>query len=81
MCYTGWMATTTVRLDEQEEATLDELARIHGGRSNALREGLRLLAETTRQRKELSDLLADWQETDGPVSDEAVAAVAKRFDL
>lgn len=75
------MATTTVRLDPDEERTLDELAEIHGGRSNALRQGLRMLATTTRQQAALAELLRDWDAESGPVDDEAVAAMAKRYDL
>ncbi len=75
------MATTTVRLDPDEERILGELAEIHGGRSNALRQGLRMLATTTRQQAALAELLRDWEAETGPVDDEAVAATAKRYDL
>ena len=75
------MATTTVRLTPEEERTLDELAATHGGRSNALRAGLQLLATTTRQRAALADLLDEWEAEAGPVDDETVAAVAERYGL
>ena len=75
------MATTTVRLDPDEEQTLDELAELHGGRSNALRQGLRLLAADTHRRSALADLLLDWEREAGPVSEEAVAAMTERFAL
>lgn len=75
------MATTTVRLDPDEERILDELAEIHGGRSNALRQGLRMLATTTRQQAALAELLHDWEAEAGLVDDEAAAAMAKRYDL
>lgn len=75
------MATTTVRLDPDEERTLDELAEIHGGRSNALRQGLRLLAADAQRRSALADLLREWELEVGPVTDEAVAAMAERYDL
>lgn len=75
------MATTTVRLDPDEERILDELAEIHGGRSNALRQGLRMLATTTRQQAALAELLRDWEAEVGPVDDEALAVMAKRYDL
>ena len=67
------MATTTVRLDPDEEKTLDELAEIHGG--------LRMLATTTRQHAALAELLRDWEAEAGPVDDDGVAAMAKRYDL
>ncbi len=75
------MATTTVRLDPDEEHTLDELAEIHGGRSNALRAGLRLLAAETQRHVALADLLADWEHEAGPVDDDAVATMTDRFEL
>ena len=75
------MATTTIRLDDQEEETLDHLARLHGGRSNALRQGLRLLAEQTQKREALAELLADWQTNAGPVTEASIAEATKRFDL
>lgn len=81
VCYAHEMATTTVRLDPDEEHTLDELAEIHGGRSNALRAGLRLLAAETHRQSTLADLLADWEEEAGPVDDAAVAAMSDRFGL
>lgn len=75
------MATTTVRLSQDEEQALDELAAVHGGRSNALKEGLRLLAATNRQRTALSELLLEWEREAGPVDEEAVAAAADRYEL
>lgn len=76
-----WMATTTVRLDSTEERTLDELAEIYGGRSNALREGLRLLATTNLQQAALAEMLHDWEVEAGPVDEEAVTVMADRYGL
>lgn len=75
------MSTTTIRLDPDEERTLDELAAIHGGRSNALRQGLKLLAASTHRQVALAELLRDWDAGSGPVDEQAVAAMAARFDL
>jgi len=75
------MATTTVRLDPDDEKILDELAENYGGRSNALRQGLRMLATTARQQAALTELLRDWDAQSGPVDDETVAAVAERYGL
>ncbi len=60
---------------------MDQLAEIHGGRSNALREGLRLLAANTRQQAALAELLCDWEVEAGPVDEEAVAAMVDRYGL
>jgi predicted transcriptional regulator len=75
------MSTTTVRLDPDEEHTLDELAKLHGGRSNALRQGLKLLAASTQRRAALADLLRDWDREAGPVDERSVASMADRYDL
>lgn len=75
------MATTTIRLDEEEEEVLDHLAQLHGGRSNALRQGLRLLAEQTQKSEALAALLADWQTQAGPVTEASIAEATKRFGL
>ena len=81
LCYILVMATTTVRLDPEEEQTLDELAAIHGGRSNALRAGLELLAMEAHRRIALNDLLSEWEREAGPVHDDVVAAVSERYGL
>jgi hypothetical protein len=75
------MATTTVRLDADEELALDGLAEIHGGRSNALRIGLRLLAAETQRQVALTDLLADWEHESGPVEEAGVIAMRNRYHL
>ena len=75
------MATTTVRLDPDEERALDELALAYGGRSNALREGLRLLATGTRQRALLVDLMSEWEAEAGPVDEGSIDAVVSRYGL
>ena len=75
------MATTTVRLDPDEEHTLDELAEIHGGRSNVLRVGLGLLTAETQRHAALADLLGDWEHEAGPVDEGAVAAMSDRYGL
>lgn len=75
------MATTTIRLDPHDEQTLDELAEIHGGRSNALRAGLHLLAAETRRQAALADLLTDWEHEAGPVDERGVTAMSDRYRL
>lgn len=75
------MSTTTVRLGPDEEKTLDQLAKIHGGRSNALRQGLKLLAASAQRQAALAELLRDWDSKAGPVSEQTVAAMAERYDL
>lgn len=75
------MATTTVRLDPDEERTLDQLAEIHGGRSNALRAGLRLLAAEAQRHVALAELLDDWEVEAGPAEESAIVAMTDRYRL
>jgi predicted transcriptional regulator len=75
------VSTTTVRLDPDEEHTLDQLAEIHGGRSNALRKGLKLLAASTQRHAALAELLHDWDSEAGAVDEQSVATMAERYDL
>lgn len=75
------MATTTVRLDAAEELTLDELAASYGGRSGALRAGLRLLAVESQRRATLAEFVAAWESESGAVTEETVEAVRVRYGL
>ena len=75
------MGTTTVRLDAEEERALDELAAVHGGRSSALREGLRLLAASTRRQAALAELVREWEAESGPVDEDTISLVAARYEL
>ncbi len=77
----GRVATTTIRLDDDEERLLDRLAADYGGRSNVLREGLRLLATETERHEALAEALASWEIELGPVDEAAVTAIAKRYKL
>ena len=75
------MGTTTVRLDADEERALDELAALHGGRSSALREGLRLLAASTRRQAALAEFVHEWETEAGPVDDDTISRMADRYEL
>ncbi len=52
------MSTTTVRLDDEDEALLDMLAPEYGGRSSAIRQALRNLAADRRRQDALRSFLA-----------------------
>jgi len=75
------MSTTTVRLDDEDEALLDMLAPEYGGRSSAIRQALRNLAADRRRQDALSSFLAEWNAEAGPIDDEAIAAMADRYGL
>jgi Arc/MetJ-type ribon-helix-helix transcriptional regulator len=75
------MSTTTVRLDDEDEALLDMLAPEYGGRSSAIRQALRNLAADRRRQDALRSFLADWDTHAGPIDDEDIAAMADRYGL
>jgi predicted transcriptional regulator len=75
------MATTTVRLDPEEEQMLDHLALVHGGRSNALRKGLKLLVAETLRSEALAEFVREWEFESNPVTTEEVDAAVARYGL
>ena len=75
------MSTTTVRLDDEDNAILDMLASEYGGRSSVIRHALRVLAADRRRQDALRSFLADWDAEDGPVNSQDIDALAQRYDL
>ena len=75
------MGTTTVRLDDEDEAILDMLAPEYGGRSSAIRQALRNLAADRKRQSALRSFLAEWDTEAGPINDEDVDAMAEKFGL
>ena len=75
------MGTTTVRLDDEDEALLDLLAPEYGGRSSAIRQALRNLAADRKRQNALRSLLAEWDAEEGPIDEEDIAAMADRYGL
>ena len=75
------MSTTTVRLDDEDEALLDMLAPEYGGRSSAIRQALRNLAADRKRQSALRSFLAEWDNEEGPIDEEDVAVMAERYGL
>ena len=75
------MGTTTVRLDGEDEQFLETLASEFGGRDGAIRHALRLLAADRQRKEALNAFLEAWNAEAGPLDEEAVAAMARRFGL
>ncbi|MDE0137078.1 MAG: hypothetical protein OXM57_13695 [bacterium] len=75
------MSTTTVRLNADDREILDGLAPLFGGRSNAIRQALRSLAADRKRHLALESFLDAWNAEAGPVDEEAVAAMARRYGL
>lgn len=81
MCYDGIMATTTVRLSQEEEVALDQLAERYGGRSSAIRHAVLLLAAEQARQDALQQALDDWESDRGAVDEGAVTEAIQRFGL
>ena len=75
------MSTTTVRLDDEDEALLAMLAPEYGGRSSAIRQALRNLAADRKRQDALRSFLAEWDGEDGPLAEDEVADMAERYGL
>ena len=75
------MSTTTVRLDDEDEAILDMLAPEFGGRSSAIRQALRNLAADRQRQNALRSFLTEWDAEQGPINESDIAAMANRYDL
>ena len=75
------MSTTTIRLDDEDEALLDMLAPQYGGRSSAIRQALRHLAADRRRQEALNSFVAEWDAHEGPIDEQDVAAMTERYGL
>ena len=71
--------TTTIRLDDEYSKMLDEIADEFGGRSAAIREGIRMLADHRRRRQALCEFLDELNEANGPPDPDDVAAMGRRY--
>lgn len=71
--------TTTIRLSDEDRRLLAQLVPEYGDQSSVIRHGIRRLAEEQRQRSELRSLLRDWEAESGPVDEDAVAEMARRY--
>ena len=73
--------TTTVRLDDDDEALLDELSKELGGQSSALRQGLRRLAADRARNHALAEFIAEWNREDGALDKAEITAMVSYYDL
>ena len=81
MLHFACVSTTTVRLDDDDDAILEALAPEYGGRSSVIRHALRELAGQRRRHEALGRFLADWDDEAGPVDEDEIAAAAERYGL
>jgi len=71
--------TTTVRLSDDDTQLLAELAPEFGGRSSAIRQGIRLLARESRRRQALRSFVEAWNEEAGPVDEGEISSMLNRY--
>ncbi len=71
--------TTTVRLNDEERALLDEFASEFGGRSGAIKQGIQLLAQEHHRRRALESFMDEWSAESGTPDPDGVAAMRERF--
>ncbi len=71
--------TTTIRLSDEDRRLLALLVPEYGDQSSVIRHGIRRLAEEQRQQQELRTLLRDWEAESGPVDEEMVAEMTRRY--
>jgi Arc/MetJ-type ribon-helix-helix transcriptional regulator len=60
---------------------LEKLATAYGGRSNAIRQALRNLAQEVDRNNALGAFLAEWQRDAGPVNEVDVDTMRSRYNL
>jgi Arc/MetJ-type ribon-helix-helix transcriptional regulator len=75
------MGTITVRLDAEDERLLDQLVAVHGDRSTAVREAIRLLSGEEVRRKRLRAVLDAWAVEDGTLTQDELDETARRYGL
>lgn len=79
-CYVADMSgTTTIRLSDDDRRLLAQLVPEYGDQSSVIRHGIRRLAEEQARRAALRSLLRDWEAESGPVDEDMVAEMTRRY--
>ena len=73
------VGTITVRLDEGDEELLDELAKRHGSRSDAIRAAIRELSGHERRQEALAKLVEEWNAEFGEPTQEELDRIDKLY--
>lgn len=71
--------TTTIRLSDDDRRLLAQLVPEYGDQSSVIRHGIRRLAEEQARRAALRSLLRDWEAESGPVDEDMVAEMTRRY--
>lgn len=72
-------ATTTVRLNADEQELLDELAREFGSQSKAIKQGIRILSEQCQRQRAIQRFMDDWAAESGRPDAAGVAEMTERY--
>jgi len=58
---------TTINFDDEMEAALAELVELDGTKTLAIKRSLLAEVQRRRRRSAMLDLIAEWEERDGPI--------------
>ena len=75
------MLKAIVWFNAEDRQRLERLAPVFGSRKAALHEALRRLADEEDRKEAFDAFLKAWDEEDGPLTDEEIAAVATHCGL
>ena len=79
--FTGSTIAMTVRLKDEYRHLIDELVPVYDGISGVIRRALQLLIEDHRRRQSLDSFLEEWEEEAGPIDEDGVSEMARRYGL
>ncbi|MCY4631022.1 MAG: hypothetical protein OXE75_09110 [bacterium] len=71
--------TTTIRLGDEDRMLLAELVPEFGDQSTVIRQGIRLLAQESRRRETLNEVLEAWEAEAGPLDEAEVDSMSRRY--
>ncbi len=71
--------TTTIRLGDEDRLLLAELVPEFGDQSTVIRQGIRLLAQESRRRETLNEVLEAWEAEAGPLDEAEVDSMSRRY--
>ena len=75
------VGTTTVWLDDGDEALPKALARRYGSSSGAIRHAIRQLAGVEQRTEAMRSFINEWDDDAGPVAEHEIADMVDRYGL
>ena len=75
------MASISIRLDDSDQQMLEQLVSEFGSKAGAIRHALRILAADRRRRDALDALMDSWNDEAGPLDEDEVSDISRRYGL